>query len=283
MLGHLPALVHPNPKTVLVVGFGAGVTAGSLVVHPEVERIVICEIEPLVAEVSSQFFAPENYSVLEDPRVEIIFDDARHFIATNREKFDIITSDPTHPWMDGAAALFSVEYYELAKQHLNPGGVVAQWVPLYQTDETTVKSEVASFMEVFPEGIVWSSHIPMQKGTDLLLLGRNETMKIDIDRIAARIEENPALAQSLTDVDLGYFITLLAAYVSRGSDLTTWLEGAQINRESSLRLQYLAGLAIEVYREQEIYRSIARHRRYPDDVFVAPSEIRDRIQRRWFP
>jgi spermidine synthase len=281
MLGHLPALVHPNPKTVLVVGFGAGVTAGSLVLHPEIERIVICEIEPLVAEVSSHFFAPENYSVLEDPRVEIIFDDARHYIETSREKFDIITSDPIHPWMDGAAALFSVEYYELAKQHLHPGGVVAQWVPLYQTDETTVKSEVASFMEVFPEGVVWSSHIPLQEGTDLLLLGRNGTMKIDVNQIAARIEENPALVQSLTDVDLGYLITLLAAYVSRGSDLATWLEGAQINRESSLRLQYLAGLAIEVYRDQEIYRSIARYRRYPDDIFVAPSEIRDRIRKRW--
>ena len=107
-------------------------------------------------------------------------------------------------------------------------------------------------------------------------------MRIDVNRMAARIEENPTLVQSLTDVDLGYLITILAAYVSRGPDLATWLEGAQINRESSLRLQYLAGLAIEVYRGQEIYRSIARHHRYPDDIFVAPSEIRDRIHRRWF-
>src|SRR5439155_4035246 len=89
LLGHLSALAHPGPESVLVVGLGAGVTAGSFVVHPEIKRIVICEIEPRVVPAARDFFSEENHAVLTDPRVEVIHDDARHFLATTREKFDV--------------------------------------------------------------------------------------------------------------------------------------------------------------------------------------------------
>jgi spermidine synthase len=281
MLGHLPAILHPNPKTALVVGFGAGVTAGSLVVHPEIERIVICEIEPLVPKVAGEHFASANYNVLDDPRVEVVYDDARHFIATTQERFDIVTSDPIDPWMDGAAVLYSVEYYALAKKLLRPGGIVSQWLPLYESDEPSAKSELASFLQVFPEGTIWSSHIPRNGGTDLVMIGQVGAMKIDVDRVASRIAQNPRLAQSLADVDLDYMITLLAAYMGRKSDLAEWLEDAQINHERSLRLQYLAGFSVERYEDLEIYRSIAAYRRYPEDLFIAPPGIRERVQARW--
>ncbi|MCH7909355.1 MAG: glycosyltransferase, partial [Candidatus Hydrogenedentes bacterium] len=142
MLGHLPALVHPGPRSVLVVGCGAGVTAGSFVVHPGIESIVICEIEPRVVDAAREYFARENHGVLDDPRTEVILDDARHYLATTRRKFDIITADPIHPWVRGAAALYSTEFYELCKERLNPGGIVTQWLPLYETSEEAVKSEL---------------------------------------------------------------------------------------------------------------------------------------------
>ena len=122
MMGHLPALMHPNPKTALVIGFGAGVSAGSFVVHPEIERIVICDFEPLMPKIGGKYFAAENYNVVDDPRVEVVLDDARHFIATTREQFDIITSDPLDPWMDGAAVLYTVEFYEFARAASSPNG-----------------------------------------------------------------------------------------------------------------------------------------------------------------
>ncbi len=281
MMGHLPAIFHPNPKTALVVGFGAGVTAGSLVVHPEIERIVICEIEPLVPKASGALLASANYSVLDDPRVEVIYDDARHYIATTDEQFDIITSDPIDPWMDGAAVLYSVEYYALAKQRLRAGGIVAQWLPLYESDVPSVKSELASFLKVFPQGTVWSSHIPRNGGTDLVMIGQDGAMKIDVERLAARIERNPRLAQSLADVDLDYLVTLLAAYFGRGPDLAEWLADAQINHERSLRLQYLAGFSIERQHQREIYQAMARYRRYPEDLFIAPPGVRERVEGRW--
>src|SRR6185503_11895698 len=105
MLGHIPALLHPNPKSVLIVGCGAGVTAGSFITHPGIERIVICEIEPLIPRVVAQFFSKENYDVVTNPRVEVVIDDARHYMLTARETFDVITSDPIHPWVKGAATL----------------------------------------------------------------------------------------------------------------------------------------------------------------------------------
>lgn len=155
----------------LVVGAGAGVTAGAFVVYPEVERIVICEIEPRVLVGAREFFAEENYRVLDDPRTEVIYDDARHFLATTGETFDIITSDPIHSWMRGAAALYSSEYFELGKQHLNPGGILVQWVPLYETDEAAVKSQLATFMQAFPDGTLWNSDI-FGGGYDLVVLGQ---------------------------------------------------------------------------------------------------------------
>jgi spermidine synthase len=116
MLGHLPALLHPGPRSVLVVGCGAGVTAGSFAVYPSVERIVVCEIEPLIPRVVAQYFAKQNHDVLKDHRTQVIYDDARHYLLTTREHFDIITSDPTHPWVKGAATLYTKEYFELCKQ-----------------------------------------------------------------------------------------------------------------------------------------------------------------------
>ena len=145
MLGHLPALFHEKPKTMLVVGFGAGVTSGSFLAHPECEHITICEIEPLIPKEIAPFFARQNYNVVSDPRVEIIYDDARHFILTTQRKFDIITSDPIHPWVKGSATLYTKEYFELCKQHLNPGGLITQWVPLYESTVDVVKSEIATF------------------------------------------------------------------------------------------------------------------------------------------
>src|SRR5215468_8474056 len=201
MLGHVSALMHPDPHSVLVVGFGAGVTAGSFVLHPGIKRIVICEIEPLIPRMVAPFFSKENYDVVHDPRVEIVYDDARHYILTTNEKFDIITSDPIHPWVKGAATLYTKEYFELVKQHLNPGGVVTQWVPLYESSPAVVKSEVATFFNVFSDGTMWSNDIS-GGGYDLVLMGQVGAARIDGDAMQARLDrpEGMRAAASLREV-----------------------------------------------------------------------------------
>ena len=121
MMGHLPALLHPAPRSVLVVGFGAGVTAGSFVPYPDVQSIEICELEGLIPPASDQFFGKENYHVLHDQRTRIVYDDARHYILTAPDKFDVITTDPIHPWVKGTSTLYSKEYYEMVKKPSESG------------------------------------------------------------------------------------------------------------------------------------------------------------------
>jgi spermidine synthase len=280
MLGHVPALVHPDPRKILVVGVGAGVTAGTFAVHPGVERIVVCEIEPKVPASARAYFGEENHRVFDDPRVELIFDDARHFLQTTTEKFDIITSDPIHPWVRGAATLYSLEYLELVKQHLEPGGVVTQWVPMYETDERSVKSEIATLARVFPDTTLWNPDL-LEEGYDLVALGRVDGGPISEAAIADRLLRAPAVERSLRQVAIESAASLLATYAGRGRDLAPWLANAEINRERHLRLQYMAGLAYNSDSRYAIFQAILQHRSYPADLFVASPETEAKL-RTWY-
>ncbi len=279
-LGHLAGLVHPDPHSVLIVGFGAGVTAGSFVTYPSIQKIVICEMEPLVPPAATKYFNAQNYDVARDPRTTIVYDDARHYVLTTKNKFDIITSDPIHPWVKGSATLYSKEYFQMVKDHLNPGGVVTQWVPLYESDEATVKSEIATFFDVFPGGTVWANSID-GAGYDLFLLGQNGPTKIDVDQLQARLD-SPAyarVAQSLRDVGFNSAVDLLSIYSGQDSDLRPWLADATINLDSNLRLQYMAGMALNNSREDLIYHAILEYRRFPSNIITGSPERIGMLQR----
>ena len=269
MLGHLPALVHPDPRSVLVVGCGAGVTAGSFTVYPGITNIAICEMEPLVPPLAARYFAPENCGVITDPRTHIVFDDARHYILTTHEKYDIITSDPIHPWVKGSATLYTKEYFELVKQHLNPGGIVTQWVPLYESDAGVVKSEIATFFQAFPGGTIWSND-ENGKGYDVVLLGQTGETKINLDDLSARLErsEYSGVKESLNYVGFKEVSDLFATYAGRAEDLAPWLQDAQINHDQNLRLQYLAGLGMNLYISDRIYNDMVVYRKFPDTLFA---------------
>ena len=279
MLGHVPALLHRNPRSVLIVGFGAGVTAGSFVLYPGIERIVICELEPLIPKVVSGYFSKENYDVLKDPRVKVIYDDARHYLLTTRERFDIITSDPIHPWIKGSATLYTREYFELVRKHLNPGGVAVQWVPFYESTPDVVKSQLATFFRSFPRGVIFAN-----KGegwnSDTVLFGEAEPMPIDADRIQQRLDgpEYRRVKESLAEVGFYRAVDLLATYAGRAADLDNWLKDAQINTDRNLRLQYLAGMGSSAAQAEAIYEDLVRQRRFPDDLFVASETTKDQLR-----
>jgi spermidine synthase len=272
MLGHLPALLHPKPRSVLVVGCGAGVTAGSFVLYPDVERIVICEIEPLVPSIAALYFDEQNYGVLEDPRVQVVSDDARHYLLTTQDKFDVITSDPIHPWVKGSATLYTKEYFDLCRRHLNPGGLITQWVPLYESSMGVVKSEIATFFDVFPSGIIMDNS-DNGEGYDLVLLGLPEGIKVDLDQVQRRLNEPDYAdaAESLADVGLTGTLSLFKCYLGRASDLQPWLESAEINRDQNLRLQYLAGMSLNATQGGTIHDQILSYRKYPEDLFTGSS------------
>lgn len=279
LMGHLPALVHGNPRSVLVVGFGAGVTSGSFVPYPDVGSINICELEPIIPPASDEFFGKENNHVLHDPRTRVIYDDARHYIAAAQEKFDVITTDPIHPWVKGTSTLYSREYYELVKSHLNSGGVVAQWLPLYESDNATVATELATFFEVFPDATVWSNYLNGE-GYDLVLLGRADPSPINVDGVQQRLHQPSyaGVAASLADVQFGSAVDLFATYVGRAADLQPLIAGAPINDDMDLRLQYMAGMGVNSVASSQIYREIVGYRRFPDGLLIGSEDRTDRLR-----
>ena len=255
LLGHLPALLHEEPKSVLIIGFGAGISAGAFTQYDSIKRIVVVEIEPKVVASSQVHFARENYDIFNDPRTEIIYDDARHFMATTTETFDVISTDPIHPWVKGAASLYTREFLQLSKQKLNPGGILAQWVPLYQTSELAVKSEIRTFHTVFPQASVWSND-QGGSGYDLVVLASNAELAIDSQAINARIQQSPKILSSLAEVGFISPTGIENSFFANTRELEPWFAQAPLNLDRNLRLEYLAGTALNQTIEGYILRGM---------------------------
>ena len=273
MLGHITTLVPKNPNKVLVIGCGAGVTAGAVSIDPMVKDQTIAEIEPLVPRVVSTHFAQHNFNVVANPKVKVHLDDARHYLLTTSEKFDAITSDPLDPWVKGAATLYTREFFDVVKSHLNPGGVVTLFVQLYESSEAAVKSEIGTFLEAFPNGAVFANTVNGQ-GYDLVLFGQLEGGKINVDTVQARLSDpaNAAVAKSLSEVGINSAVDLFGTYAGRRTDMKTWLSDAQINTDRNLKLQYLAGLGLNLYQSDAIYKAMIREAKYPEDLFEGSPE-----------
>jgi spermidine synthase len=275
MLGHLTTLLPEKPRSVFVIGFGAGVTAGAVSVDPRVQKVTIAEIEPLVPRTVSTYFSTLNFGVATNPKTRIVVDDGRHVLATSREKYDAITSDPLDPWVKGAAMLYSQEFFELAKSRLNPGGVMTLFVQLYSSSEAAVKSEVATFFKVFPNGLVFGN-TTNGSGYDLVLVGQAEPVAIDLDRFEGLLQ-SPMMAPvagSLREAGYESGMDLLSTYAGHARDLGPWMADATITRDLNLRLQYLAGLGLNQRQGDTIYRNLLVYRRPPDGVFVGSDGLR---------
>ena len=311
MLGHLSVLVRTNPddaKDVLVVACGAGVTAGSFIPYPKIERITICDIEPLVPKVVTPMFGNVNYHIVdgiaeenphkvEGKEVKVVYDDGRHYIRTlpKEAKFDIISSDPIDPWVKGCAALNTVEYYEACKEHLKPGGVMTLWIPIYESDNETIKSVISTFFQVFPNGMLFTND-KLDKGYDAVLLGQVEPFRIDLDGLSEMLNspDYERVKQSLIDVGFGALsasklrwepveygnavIDLMARYAGRSADMKGWTANAQINTDRNLRLQYLAGMSVNSYMEAEILNGIMKYYKFPDDIFIGSTQRIDEMK-----
>jgi len=281
MLGHLTTLTVAQPRSILVIGCGAGITAGAVSIDPRVEDETIVEIEPLVPRAASAYFGNANFDVLHNPKVHVRIDDGRHFLLTATQRFDGVTVDPLDPWVKGAANLYTKEFLEAMKQRLNPGGAVTMYIQLFQTNLEAVKSSVATFFEVFPNATIWGN--PYQgRGHDMVLLGQVEPLRIDLDEMERRFgyrEERNRIPQSLAEIGIDSPVDLFATYAGRKSDLTEWLRDAAINRDRNLRMQYLAGLGLNRDDSAAIYSGLLMYRRFPDDIFFSTEGRVDSLRR----
>src|SRR5262249_40161993 len=206
-------------------------------------------------------------------------DDGRHYLSTMKEKFDAITADPLDPWVKGAANLYTKEFLEVVKQRLNPGGVVIMYIQLFEINEEAVQSVFATFFEVFPNGTVWGN-MYRDQGHDMVLLGQAEPLHVDLDEMerCLSIVDYARVAASMAEVGVRSAVDLFATYAGRGSDLGEWLKDAAINRDKNLRMQYLAGIALNLDDSAAIYAAMLAHRRFPTDIFSSAEGRVDLLQ-----
>jgi spermidine synthase len=195
--GHIPLLIHPNPKRVLHIGFGSGGTAWAVSRHP-VDNITIAEISPEVLEVSNARLGVVNHGVLRDPRVHAEINDGRNYVLATPEKFDVILSDSIHPRYAGNGSLYTRDYFELCKRRLNPNGVISMWLPMYSLTTRNYLQIVRAFRDVFPNTTIW--YVPNTPNTFTIVMGRLENGPIPLDRIAAHW--TPAVASELSEIGI---------------------------------------------------------------------------------
>ncbi|MCH2184677.1 fused MFS/spermidine synthase, partial [Myxococcota bacterium] len=235
MLGHVPVLMHPDPKTALVVGMGAGVTLGSVVAHEGLEQIALAEIEPAVLGAAPQF-ARSNGNPLDDPRLDIYLEDGRNFLKTTNRSFDVITADPIHPWTRGSGYLYTEQYYRLAASRLNPGGVMCQWLPLPDLSPADFKSVVATFAKVFPYTMLFHS-------TAAVLIGSMEPFEIDVENLGTRLAQ-PRVKQGLSTVGLSEPMVFMSELALDDAGVRQFSDGAIINTDDNLHLEFSSPLAV---------------------------------------
>lgn len=156
---HLAMLLHPNPRRVLVVGFGTGTTAGTVATRYPAAQVDCVEVSPTVVSCAS-YFERWNRGVIGNERVTVIIEDAKNYMVCTGERYDVIISDPPHPFGARGAALYGREYYAACKERLAPGGVLLQWVPLYMAPAPELRAMARTFLHVFPEFTLWGSASP---------------------------------------------------------------------------------------------------------------------------
>ncbi len=231
MLGQLPVLLAPNLNNGLVVGFATGVTAGSMLQSP-IESLECVELEPATVK-GSRYFEHVNNHPLNDPRLHLIIDDARTYLRVTPNRYDMIVSEPSHPWVPGVANLFTKEFFELGRDRLSETGVFVQWLQIYQLSTDSLRSALATYSQVFPHVLVFRVG-GASNGKDLLLVGSNRPLTMD--RLAERLRDS-RISGELARVEMASDANVRAWYVCDESSLGPAVAGAIINTDDNMHIE----------------------------------------------
>jgi spermidine synthase len=231
MLGQLPLLVAPKIDNGLIIGYATGVTVGAMLQSP-VQSVTCVELEPGTI-AGSQFFNHVNNRPLDDPRTNLIIDDARTFLRVTPNRYDMIVSEPSHPWVPGVANLFTQEFFELGRDRLSDDGIWVQWVQIYQLSTESLRSVLATYQRVFPHVLVFRVG-GLSNGKDLLLVGSNRPLSLD--RLSERFKD-PRMAAELARVDLKSEADIRSWYVCDESRLGPAVAGAKINTDDNMHIE----------------------------------------------
>ena len=232
LIGSLPLLVRRQTDEVLLIGLGSGVTLGSVEQFP-VKRVTCVELEPAVVE-ATHYFEDVNNRPLADPRLRLISNDGRNFIYTTDEKFDVIISEPSNPWLTGVANLFTLEYFKRGAERLKDDGLFGQWLQLYEMAPEDVRTLIATFHAAFPYVYVFRG----AEG-DLMLLGSKSDRKLDLQTMQAHFDE-PHVAADLKRIKTTQATDLLSRFYLGPREVAELTDGAQLNTDNNALIEFNA-------------------------------------------
>jgi spermidine synthase len=266
--GHLPLLLHKNPKKVLIVGFGSGGTTYSVSKH-NVDKIVAVELVPDVIDAAEKHFEEVNHGVMNDPKVHIRIGDGRNFVLTTQETYDVILTESVHPIYSGNGSLYSLEYFQRCKEILNEGGVMSVWIPLWALPEHYFKMIIESFSKVFQQATLW--YAPNCLNRQILLIGCNGDFKIDFHSLNTRLSQED-VARDLEEIGLNDPFLLLSSFMCGPKALKKYSSGTDINSDDRPLLQYftypyLAFSDTASFNTKPVYEnlfSVMRFRKYDE-------------------
>jgi predicted membrane-bound spermidine synthase len=256
LIGHLPMLCHPNPKKALVVGLGSGCTVGAVLSY-DVEKVDVVEISGDVIE-ASRLFESINGRYWEDPRVVIHHEDAKTFNQVTDEKYDVIISQPTNPWISGVAGVFSREHFEACRERLAPGGLVLQWIQAYETEDRTFYMMLETFTGVFPCYTIWNSRL-----TDAIIIGSPDPYIPDFSRMEKRLA-SPSVRKDLEPLGVSSMLTVLGLQmVDRAARPSHIAWGGVVHSDFFPILDYVAPRGFYVGSSSLAARVMDRRQRSP--------------------
>jgi spermidine synthase len=263
---HFPLLSHPDPKSVMQIGFGSGGTCWSISRHPGIERIDCVEISPVVIEASEEFFRDVNHDVLGDPRVRLVIEDARNFVLATDNRYDLILSDSIHPRYVGNGNLYTLEYFELCASRLTDGGILSFWMPTYLLSVDDYKMIIRTLHEVFPHVIIWYMNNTVEAYS--IAMGSREPITLDLERVrrALEIEE---IREDLAVVRMDDPIAIADCIAVHGRDVTAFVGYGPLNTEDRPLIEFRAPRnMIRERGEWMNLRELMRFRRPPEGVVV---------------
>lgn len=232
MMGHLGMFFSPKPERALLVCYGVGNTALALLSHPDLKRLDVVDISEEVLSLSPQLNRERPIDPLRDPRTRAFVDDGRHHLVARDLRYDVITSEPPPPNHAGVVNLYSREYYHQARARLRPGGVLTQWLPVFQLSDDDAGAIVAAFVDEFPHTALFYGY-----GWQLVLVGSDQALVIDHARFTRRAAL-PRVAASLRYVGIDSVETLYGSLLATDAELRTFARGHRAVTDDRPSIQY---------------------------------------------
>ncbi len=238
LLAHLPKILADDVSRELSIGLGSGILAGESARHDGVEHITCVEIEPSVVE-GAAYFERENHGVLKDARVQVVVDDVANYLRTTRDRYQVISADEkTAQEYASNGFSYSLEYYELLRARLAPGGMVVQWVPT-TLPPGAYRMILRTFTRAFPEAQLWYFQPAHQDGAEnTLLVGSNEPVTLDLEDMRRRMEADPDAFASLARYGLTTAESVLTHFVAEGSAFRTAVALSPVNTLAHPRYEF---------------------------------------------